>query len=352
MHGTMFTISSLSCQGKLAVESYGIFCMIWNIYYAKNKGFLVPTPAFWNNSKRYYDLKSFWRNTFGCNVYKLPIDAGFTCPNRDGSVSTGGCIYCDGRGSPLRQAGPLPSISEQVHREKAYYEKHRHAKKYIAYFQSFTNTYGATDHLQRLYNEALAVEDIVGLSIGTRPDCIPNDVLDLFQTYARNHHIWLEFGLQSIHNKTLQFLNRGHTAEAFLDAVHRASGKGIHLCTHMIVGLPGETREETLETAKVLAALPIQGIKIHLLLALQGTKIGDLYKQGKIALLQKGDYVRTVCDILEILPPEMVIQRLTADGYRDIYLGPDWAINKMDVLNAIDRELDRRNTCQGIYYKG
>jgi len=308
-------------------------------------------PAFWNNTKRYYDLKSFWRNRFGSKVYKLQIDAGFTCPNRDGTVSSGGCIYCDGRGSRLRQAGPLPSVSEQIRRGKEYYKTHRNAGKFIAYFQTFTNTYGPTEKLRALYDEALGEDDVVGLSVGTRPDCVPDDVIDLFQDYAKHSHVWLELGLQTIHNRTLQYINRGHLVETYFDAIRRASGKNIHICTHIIVGLPGETREDMLETARVIATLPIHGIKIHLLLALRGTKMGDLYEQGEILLLEKDDYIRVVCDILEILPPEMVIQRLTADGYRDIFLAPRWAINKMEVLNGIDRELEKRNTFQGIRFE-
>jgi radical SAM protein (TIGR01212 family) len=155
-------------------------------------------------------------------------------------------------------------------------------------------------------------------------------------------------GLQSIHEQTLRLINRGHSAAAFLEAVHRLSGSNIHVCTHIIVGLPGETREDILETARAIATLPIHGIKIHSLLALKGTVIGDLYEKGEITMLSRDDYITIVCDILEILPPEMVIQRLTADGYRDIFIGPKWAVNKMEVLNAIDRELDRRNTYQGI----
>lgn len=314
------------------------------------KGIILSKPAFWKNTKRYRDLKGFWRNLFGCNVYKLPIDAGFTCPNRDGLVSMGGCIYCDGRGSRLRQAGPLPSVSEQIQRGKAYYAKHRQAKKYVAYFQTFTNTYGPIDQLKRLYDEALAEEGVIGLSVGTRPDCVPDDVIGLLESYTKDFHVWLELGLQSVHDKTLQFINRGHAADIFLNAVRRASSGKLHICTHIIVGLPGETREEIIETARVLATLPVHGIKIHALLALRETQMGDLYEQGKITLMEKDDYVQTVCDILEILPPEMVIQRLTADGYRDIFLAPPWAMNKMDVLNAIDRELDKRDTYQGIYY--
>ncbi len=308
----------------------------------------MSKPSLWNNTKRYYDLKSFWLNRFGYRVYKLQIDAGFTCPNRDGTVSRGGCTYCDGRGSRLRQIGPLPSVAEQIRRSKEYYKKNRNAGKFIAYFQTFTNTYAPVEQLKKLYDEALAEEDIIGLSVGTRPDCIPDGIIDLFQDYARKRHVWLELGLQSIHDRTLRLINRGHSAAAFLDAVHRLSGSDIHICTHIIVGLPGETREDILETARAIATLPIHGIKIHALLALRGTAVGDLYEKGEIIMFSRDDYVRTVSDILEILPPEMVIQRLTADGYRDIFLGPKWAVNKMEVLNAIDSELDRRNTYQGI----
>ncbi|MDI6726596.1 MAG: TIGR01212 family radical SAM protein, partial [Smithellaceae bacterium] len=284
--------------------------------------------------KRYCDLKSYWRNLFGLNVYKLPVDAGFTCPNRDGTIATGGCSYCDGRGSRLRQAGPLPSVTDQLLRGKAYYERYRRARKYIAYFQTFTNTYAPRDHLEKLWREALAVEDVVGLSLGARPDCLPEDTLGLIRELAEGCHLWLEFGLQSMHDETLRRINRGHTFACFLDALERAAGGKINICVHIIVGLPGETREEMLATARRLATLPIQGIKIHLLLALAGTALGEQYREGRITLPGQEEYVGIVCDILEILPPELVIQRLTADGYQDIFLAPAWARNKMAVLNA------------------
>jgi uncharacterized protein len=307
----------------------------------------VSKPTFWNNTKRYYDLKSYWINRFGCRVHKLPIDAGFTCPNRDGSVATGGCVYCDGRGSALRQAGPLPPVGEQVRRGKAFYRQRPKAEKFIAYFQTFTNTFAPVADLRALYDEALAAEDVIGLSIGTRPDCVPDETLDLIRSYAERSHVWLEFGLQSIHDRTLGAINRGHDAAAFRDAVRRAGGGPILICVHIIVGLPGETREEILETAKAIVALPVQGIKIHSLLALEGTELGAGFKRREVAMMTREEYVGTVCNILEILPPEMVIQRLTADGYREIFLGPAWAGNKLAVLNAIDRELERRDSWQG-----
>ena len=312
----------------------------------------MAKPTFWNNAKRYYDLKSYWINRFGCRVHKLPIDAGFTCPNRDGSVAAGGCVYCDGRGSALRQAGPLPSVGDQVRRGKAFYRQHPKSEKFIAYFQTFTNTYAPVEKLRALYDEALAEEDVIGLSIGTRPDCVPDETLALIRFYAERFHVWLEFGLQSIHDRTLGAIHRGHDAATFRDAVRRASGGPILICVHIIVGLPGETRDEILETARAIAALPVQGIKIHSLLALKGTALGERYAKEEIALMTREEYVGTVCDILEILPPEMVIQRLTADGYRDILLGPAWAGNKLAVLNAIDRELETRDSWQGKKWRG
>jgi len=308
----------------------------------------MPKPDFWRNNKRYYDLKSYWRNLFGCNVHKLQIDAGFTCPNRDGHVATGGCIYCDGCGSKLRQKGELPSVSRQIQSGKKFYKPH--ASKFVAYFQTFTNTYAPVEKLQILYDEALAQEDVVGLSIGTRPDCVGPDVIDLLKGYVQKYHVWLELGLQSMHDKTLKFINRGHDFRQFLDAVGTLAGENIHLCAHIIVGLPGETDEEILQTAKAVAALPINGIKIHSLLALEGTVLGEMYKNGAIKIMSKDKYVSLVADILEILPTEMVIQRLTAEGYRDIFLAPDWAMNKLDVLNSVNKELERRDSYQGKHF--
>ncbi len=308
----------------------------------------MTKPDFWKNEKRYNDLKSYWRNLFGCNVHKLQIDAGFTCPSRDGQVATGGCIYCNGRGSKLRQKGELPSVTEQIAFGKKYYKPQ--ASKFIAYFQTFTNTYAPVETLQTLYDEALAQEDIIGLSIGTRPDCLGPDVIELLSGYAKKHHVWVELGLQSVHDRTLQFINRGHNFQQFLDAVNALAGYGMNICVHIIIGLPGESNDDVLTTARTLANLPVNGIKIHSLLALEGTALGEMYKKGNVNMITKEKYVSLVADVLEILPPEMVIQRLTADGYRDIFLAPDWAMNKLDVLNSITKDLKRRGSYQGKHY--
>ena len=299
-------------------------------------------------NKRYYDLKSYWRNLFGCNVHKLPIDAGFTCPNRDGLVAYGGCIYCDGRGSKLRQKATLPSVTVQIQSGKKFYKPH--ASKFIAYFQTFTNTYAPVEKLRMLYDEALAQEDVIGLSIGTRPDCLAPEIIALLKEYVPKYHVWLELGLQSVHDKTLQLINRGHNFQQFLDAVNACAGSDLNICVHIIIGLPGESDNDVLQTAQSIAALPINGIKIHSLLALEGTALGEMYKNESIKLITKEKYISLVADVLEILPPEVVIQRLTADGYRDIFLAPPWAMNKLDVLNAINKELEKRDSYQGKYY--
>lgn len=304
-------------------------------------------PDFWKNTKRYYDLKSYWRNRFGCTVHKVQIDAGFTCPNRDGRVAAGGCIYCDGRGSKLRQSGILPSVAEQIASGEKYYKPS--ASKFVAYFQTFTNTYAPVEKLKALYDEALAQEDVIGLSIGTRPDCLPPEVIDLLAGYAKKYHVWVELGLQSASDRTLAFINRGHNFKQFADAVEALRGRGLNICAHVIIGLPGESDEDVRDTARTVASLGINGIKIHSLLALDGTKMGERYKQGTISMISKEQYASLVADVLELLPPEMVIQRLTADGYRDILLAPDWAQNKLDVLNAIHQELERRNSYQSMY---
>ena len=304
-------------------------------------------PAFWNSAKRYYDFKSYLGNTFGTRVAKLTVDAGFTCPNRDGTRASGGCIYCDGRGSSLRQKGALPSVTQQLRQGMERY-RGSGAEKFIAYFQTFTNTYGPVDKLRPLYDEALDFSpDIVGLSVGTRPDCVPDEVLDLLASYRTRARVWVEFGVQSFHAPTLGRINRGHTLEELLGAIERASSRGLELVGHVILGLPGETPQIMQETARKFASLPFSGLKIHLLLVLEGTPLAKMYRRGEVPLPTLEEYAAWVADFLELIPPEVSIQRLTADGYRDIFIAPDWARNKLAVLNAIDAELDRRNSWQG-----
>jgi len=296
-------------------------------------------------TKRYADLRSFLQRRFGCRVHKITLDAHFTCPNLDGSKAIGGCIFCH-QGSGHSTLGAL-SVAEQLARGKAYLRRRHKAERFLAYFQRYTNTYAPVETLRHLYDEALAVEDVVGLVVGTRPDCAPDPVLDLLEEYARRTYVAVEYGLQSIHDRTLERVNRAHGSAEFVDAVHRTAGRGIHTCAHVMLGLPGETRADMLATAQAIAALPLDGIKIHLTYVLKHTVLGDMYLEGQYRPLEITEYVETVCDFLERLPPGMVVHRLTGDPPRDLLLAPQWALQKWQVLNAIHTELARRDSFQG-----
>ena len=306
-----------------------------------------PAPAPWNPGKRYYDFKTYLHNVFGARVAKLPIDAGFTCPNRDGRSGTGGCIFCDGRGSPLRRAGPLPSVTAQLTAMRERYLRHG-AERFIPYFQTFTNTDAPLERLRALWDEAVGFSpDVVGLAVGTRPDCVPDATLDLLAEYRSQVRVHLELGLQSAHPETISRINRGHTFDQFDDAVRRAAARGIEVVAHVIIGLPGETPAMMRETARALAGLPIAGVKIHALLVLEGTALARDWQRGAVPLPDLPTYAGWVADFLELLPPGIFIERLTADGYRDVLLAPEWSSNKLAVLNAIERELVRRDSRQG-----
>jgi radical SAM protein (TIGR01212 family) len=296
-------------------------------------------------TKRYTDLRGFLQRRFGCRVHKITLDAHLTCPNLDGTKAVGGCIFCHQGSGHSRQGNA--SIAEQLERGKVYLRQRHKAQKFLAYFQRHTNTYAPVETLTQLYDEALAVDDIVGVVVGTRPDCAPDPVLDLLQEYARRTYVSVEYGLQSIHDRTLAHVNRAHGFSEFLDAIRRTAGRGIHTCVHVMLGLPGETRADMLATAEAIAGLPLDGIKIHLTYVLKRTVLGDMYLQELYRPMEMIEYVETVCDVLERLPPSMVIHRLTGDPPRDLLLAPQWARRKWQALNAIQAELDQRESFQG-----
>ncbi len=225
------------------------------------------------------------------------------------------------------------------------------AKWFIAYFQPYSNTFAPVEILRDRYDQALVVEDIVGLAVGTRPDCLSAPIFDLLTEYDQRSYFWLELGLQSIHDRTLDHLQRGHDYQCFLDSYRQAKERGLRVCVHLILGLPGESREDILATADEMARLQVDGVKLHLLHVLEGTPLGDLYKQGQVPMLGMQEYVELAVDFIERLPPETLIQRLTGDGPRDILLAPLWSTDKWEVLNAIDAELERRGTVQGEKYR-
>ena len=293
--------------------------------------------------KRYYDFNTYLRDIFGCRVQKIAIDVGLSCPNRDGTLSTKGCIYCNSRGSGTGAYAKGLSVRKQV------LVRRYGAKKFIAYFQSFSNTYAPLEKLQRLYDEALSVEDVVGLSIGTRPDCVSEPILKMLQQYAENHLIWIEYGLQSCFDKTLALINRGHDFACFKEAIKKTINRGIKICAHVILGLPSEKREQILQTAKVIARLGIDGIKLHLLYVVKGTVLEKLYQDGSYTCLEQHEYVDLVCDFLELIPDDVVIQRLTSDPHLEGLVAPVWSLKKGETLSMINDFLEKRDSWQGKF---
>ena len=297
---------------------------------------------------RYVHFADHLRQTFGCRVHKVSLDVGFTCPNRDGTVAVGGCIYCNN--ASFSPGNRRLSVTAQLEQGKRFLRQRYGAQKFIAYFQAYTNTYGEAHRLRELYDEALAGEDIVGLAIGTRPDCVPEPVLDLLADYAARTYLWLELGLESGHDHTLAFLNRGHTVAAFDDAVHRAQQRHLRLCAHVILGLPGESCGDILATAHHLAALRLDAVKLHHLHVVRHTVLEKLYHRGEVPLLSLEDYASLVVDCLEVLPPDMIIMRLMGDAPRELLVAPTWSLDKRLALRCIEQELERRETYQGKRY--
>jgi radical SAM protein (TIGR01212 family) len=301
--------------------------------------------------KRYRDFNSYLREIFGERVQKIPLDAGLICPNRDGTISDKGCIYCDSRGSGTgAMLNQGRSIDEQITEGRRFMAKRYQAKKFIAYFQSFTNTYAPLPRLKELYDQALNYPWMVGLSVATRPDCVDQEILGLLSSYQENYLVWIEYGLQSAHDGTLSRINRGHDVASFERSVRMADNQGLNICAHIILGLPGETHQMMLKTALFLGALPIHGVKIHLLYVVKGTPLAALYEKGEYRCLERDDYIELVLDFLQVLPPTMVIHRLTGDAIGSELVAPLWAKHKSENLKLIRERLEERNTWQGKLY--
>jgi radical SAM protein (TIGR01212 family) len=301
--------------------------------------------------KRYRDFNTYLKEIFGERVQKISLDAGLGCPNRDGTISRKGCIYCDPRGSGTGAfLNHGLSISEQIVKSQSYIRKRYKAQKFIAYFQSFTNTYAPTSKLKSLYDQALDHEDMVGLSVATRPDCVNVGVLNLLSSYKKDYLVWVEYGLQSAHNSTLRQINRGHDVACFEKSVKLTHDYGLNMCAHVILGLPGEDRKMMLQTACFLSNLPVQGVKIHLLYVVEKTPLAELYKKGGFRCLEREEYVELVVDFLEILRPDMIVQRLTGDPIKSELVAPLWAVEKPKNMRLIREKLERRDTWQGKLY--
>lgn len=305
---------------------------------------------FWGD-KRYFSLDYYLKQTFGEKVYRLALDGGMTCPNRDGTLGTGGCIFCSAGGSGDFAAPRASSVTMQIADAKARIQEKTNCRKFIAYFQSYSNTYAPVSYLRRLFTEAIESPDIAALSIATRCDCLSAEILDLLEELNQIKPVWVELGLQTIHADTLKFIRSGFTLAQYEEAVSALCDRKIDVITHLILGLPGETRDQMLDSLSHAAALPIKGIKLQLLHVLKGTALASYYETEPFSLFSMEEYCDFIADCISMLPPDLVIHRLTGDGPRSLLISPLWSTDKKQVLNTIQKRLKERNLWQGKYYQ-
>jgi len=300
-----------------------------------------------NTNKRYHTLDYFYKNKFGGKVFKVSLNAGFTCPNIDGKVGTKGCIYCSKSGSGEYAGNPKDDLIKQFNEVKNMMHNKWPKAKYIGYFQARSNTYSDIENLKEKYESILQLDNVVGLSISTRPDCINDECLDYLEELNKKTFLTIELGLQTIHEETTNFINRCHDLKCFDDMVKKLKERNIFVVAHIINGLPYETKEMMIQTVKHLNEIEIDGIKIHMLSVLRNTSLEKIYEENPFHLLSKDEYVNIVCDQLEYLNPKIVIQRLTGDPMEKELIAPNWLPKKIDVLNSIDKEMVKRNSYQG-----
>ncbi|MDT2812020.1 TIGR01212 family radical SAM protein [Vagococcus lutrae] len=300
-------------------------------------------------NKRFHTLNYAFRQEFGEKVFKVTLDGGFDCPNRDGTVAHGGCTFCSVSGSGDLIIAPKDPLPIQFQKEvRRMHEKWPNVTKYIVYFQNFTNTHAPVDVIRHRFEQVLGEKNVVGISIGTRPDCLPDDVVDYLAELNQRFYLWVELGLQTTYEETSRAINRAHDYQTYLEGVEKLRKHQIRVCTHLINGLPGEDYDMMLENVRrTVVDSDIQGIKIHLLHLMKNTKMVRDYYEGRLTLMEMEPYVQLVCDQLELIPPEIVIHRLTGDAPRETLIGPQWSLKKWEVLNAIDNELKHRDSYQG-----
>ena len=299
------------------------------------------------NGKPYCSLDYMLRERVGEKVYKVTLNGGMSCPNRDGTLGTRGCIFCSEGGSGDFAADVSLSVTEQIESQIALLSGKRPIQKYIAYFQAYTNTYAPVEYLRKIFKEAMSHPRIVALSVGTRPDCLGEEVLDLLEELNRIKPVWIELGLQTIHEKTAQYIRRGYRLSCFDQAVENLRKRNIEVIVHTILGLPGESREEILETMRYLNKKDIQGIKLQLLHVLKGTDLAYDYLAGRFQVYEREEYLDLLIECLENLDPEIVIHRITGDGPKDLLIAPLWASRKREVLNLLHHQMKEQNSYQG-----
>lgn len=305
---------------------------------------------YWNE-KPYHSFDYMLKECFQEKVYKVALNGGMTCPNRDGKLGTRGCIFCSAGGSGDFAGDRSQSVTQQIEEQKARIQKKRNTDKFIAYFQAYTNTYAPVEYLERLYKEAISHPDVVALSIGTRPDCLGEDVLDLLAELQKIKPVWIELGLQTMHENTAQYIRRGYPLSCFEEAVSKFRKRQIPVIVHTILGLPGESKEDILQTIKYLNTKDIQGIKLQLLHVLKGTDLAQDYLDGKFSVYTMEEYIDLVIACLEHLSPDIVVHRVTGDGPKDLLIAPTWSSAKRTVLNTLHHEMKARDTWQGRLYQ-
>lgn len=303
----------------------------------------------WDN-KRFHTLNYELKKKFGEKIYKVSLDGGFTCPNRDGTLGDKGCIFCSDKGSGEFAGDRRKSIGDQIDDQLKLIEKKFPKGKVIAYFQNFTNTYAPIEKLRKIYREALSHPRVAGLAIATRPDCLPEEVLDLLEELGKDNFIWIELGLQTIHEKTSEFINRGYSLDQFVISAENLLKKKIPFVTHLILGLPGESKTDILKSVRFVNKSKSWGIKLHLLHIIKDTPLHEYYKTNSFHLMEKESYIELVVEILEILNPEITVHRITGDGTRETLIGPLWSLDKRSILNGVDKLLKEKNSYQGKFY--
>jgi radical SAM superfamily enzyme len=366
----------MACKRNLALEPLYVATEL-----ASTKPLTATDPRLaWREAGlRYFACNFALRQRFGRRVQKVSVDAGFTCPNVDGTVATGGCTFCDNRSfSPSRRlprAGIRGQIEQSIDRMRLRYHNCRH---FLAYFQPATNTYAPAERLRTVYDEALSHPQVVGLVIGTRPDCVPDEVLDLLQEITARPaktiagvcdpgtglaeagysqagdgrtYVSVEFGMQTMHDRSLDWMNRGHHHDAMIDAVARSRGRGFEIGAHVILGLPGESYDDMMATARELGRLGVDAVKIHNLYCVKNTPLADQVARGEVRLIERAEYVRTVVDFIELLPPTIIVDRISGDAPPDYFIGPTWCLDKPAVKAAVMEEFRRRESCQGRRFK-
>ena len=298
----------------------------------------------------YNSFNRAMKKRFGCKIYKLALSGGMTCPTRDGTLGTRGCIFCSTKGSGEFAAKPCESIAKQIENAKALVASKAKDAKYIAYFQDYTNTYAPVERLRELFTQAMAPEDVVALSVATRPDCLPDDVVELLAELNKQKPVFIELGLQTIHESTAEYIRRGYKLNVFENAVTKLKAAGIEIIVHIIIGLPYETEDMIYETVKYLADVKADGVKLQLLHVLEGTDLAEEYRQGKFDVLNMDKYIDILENCVRLLPPDTVIHRLTGDGTKKDLIAPLWSADKKNVLNTINRRFKEDNVRQGELY--